>query len=143
MDNAKNQRIRDLVAELKKRHTIRNQSHFAEIIGSDRATISEIIHDHIDIPNNLFGKILDKFPFINPSWLKYGEGPMMITATHIGDNTVSADHNSQASVNYYGSSEVADLQKENERLRRELDEAKGLCEQYLTIIKNLTTIKPM
>lgn len=79
MEIVKNQRIRDLVAELKKRHIIRNQSHFAEIVGSDRATISEIIHEHIDVPNKMFGNILDKFPTVNPDWLNKGEGPMFLT----------------------------------------------------------------
>ena len=76
MELVKNQRIRELVAELKKRHIIRNQSHFAEIVGSDRATISEIINEHIAVPNKLFGNILDKFPSVNPDWLNDGEGPM-------------------------------------------------------------------
>ena len=74
MEIVKNQRIRDLVAELKKRHIIRNQSHFAEIVGSDRATISEIIHEHIDVPNKMFGNILDKFPTVNPDWLNKARG---------------------------------------------------------------------
>ena len=76
MELVKNQRIKELVAELKKRHIIRNQSHFAEIVGSDRATISEIINEHIAVPNKLFGNILDKFPSVNPDWLNDGEGPM-------------------------------------------------------------------
>ena len=76
MEIVKNQRVGELVAELKKRHIIRNQSHFAEIVGSDKATISEILNEKIEVPNNLFGKILDKFPVVSREWLESGVGSM-------------------------------------------------------------------
>lgn len=76
MDVIKNQRVAELVAELKNSRKIRNQSHFAEIIGSDKATISEIIREQIEVPKNLFGKILAAFPEISPAWLESGDGPM-------------------------------------------------------------------
>lgn len=76
MDVIKNQRVAELVAELKNRHIVRNQSHFAEIIGSDKATISEIIREQIEVPKTLFGKILDKFPSVSREWLESGTGPM-------------------------------------------------------------------
>lgn len=72
----KNQRIAELLAALKKSHAVRNQSHFAEIIGSDKATVSEILNGRIEVPNNFVGKILDKFPSVNPVWLESGEGSM-------------------------------------------------------------------
>lgn len=71
-----NQRIAELLAALKKSHVVRNQSHFAEIIGSDKATVSEILNGRIEVPNNFVGKILDKFPSVNPVWLESGEGQM-------------------------------------------------------------------
>ena len=76
MDVTKNQRVAELVRELKNSRRIRNQSHFAEIIGSDKATISEIVNERIDVPNNLFGKILEAFTEVSPAWLTDGEGPM-------------------------------------------------------------------
>lgn len=76
MDVSKNQRVAELIAELKNSRKIRNQSHFAEIVGSDKATISEIVREQIDVPKKLFGKILEAFPEISPDWLESGEGPM-------------------------------------------------------------------
>ena len=65
MDLTKNQRVAELVRELKNSRKIRNQSHFAEIVGSDKATISEIVNEKIEIPNNLFGKIVAAFPEVS------------------------------------------------------------------------------
>lgn len=76
MDLAKNQRVAEFVRELKNSRRIRNQSHFAEIVGSDKATISEIINEKIEVPNNLFGKIVAAFPEVSREWLESGEGPM-------------------------------------------------------------------
>ena len=45
-------------------------------MGSDKATISEIVREQIDVPKKLFGKILEAFPEISPDWLESGEGPM-------------------------------------------------------------------
>lgn len=76
MDVSKNQRVAELIGELKNSRKIRNQSHFAEVVGSDKATISEIVREQIEVPKKLFGKILEAFPVISPAWLESGEGPM-------------------------------------------------------------------
>ncbi len=85
MDISKNQRVKELISELKNSRKIRNQSHFAEIVGSDKATISEIVRGRIDVPNNMFGKILAAFPYISPEWLETGEGTMFRPAGQHGD----------------------------------------------------------
>lgn len=77
MDTAENKRIQDVYEYLKRNRYVRNQQDFTEKIGSDKTTISQILNHRIAVPNNMFVKIEDSFPFINRRWIKSGEGEML------------------------------------------------------------------
>lgn len=62
---------------LKKERRVRNQQDFTERVGSNKATISEIMNDRISVPRTLYAGIAAAFPFISIDWLKDGTGEML------------------------------------------------------------------
>lgn len=80
-----NQRFRKMMEYLKTNRYIRNQQDFTERVKSDKATVSQVMNDHINIPNIMFGNIAISFPFISTEWLKTGKGDMLKSSQNIGD----------------------------------------------------------
>ena len=76
-----NQRVKKVIEVLKQNKYIRNQQDFAERIGADKSTISQVVNGKISVPNNLFGKISKAFPQFNIEWLLNDEGEMLKTST--------------------------------------------------------------
>jgi phage repressor protein C with HTH and peptisase S24 domain len=72
-----NKRYNELIFFLKQTKIIRNQQDFVERIGSDKATVSQIVNNKISIPNKMFVEIGRVFPNISIEWLKNGEGEML------------------------------------------------------------------
>ena len=72
-----NQRFKEMVDYLKKNRYVRNQQDFTERVGSDKATISQVMNNRIAVPKVLYFSIAKAFPFISVEWLKNGEGEMM------------------------------------------------------------------
>lgn len=83
-----NQRVKKVIEVLKQNKYIRNQQDFAERIGADKSTISQVVNGKISVPNNLFGKISKAFPQFNIEWLLNDEGEMLksSTATNMGSS---------------------------------------------------------
>ena len=91
-----NQRFRNVVFYLKENKFIRNQQDFTERVGSDKATISQIMNDKINIPNNMFASVEVAFPFISSEWIKSGEGDMLkdsVVQTSRGNNSPNINGN--------------------------------------------------
>ena len=80
-----NQRFRKMMEYLKTNRYIRNQQDFTERVNSDKATVSQVMNDRINVPNIMFGNIELSFPFISIEWLKTGNGDMLKPAQNIGD----------------------------------------------------------
>lgn len=74
---SENQRVKEAIFYLKGKKIIRNQQDFCERVGSDKATISQIVNERIKVPNGLFGNIEQAFPSISAEWLKTGDGSML------------------------------------------------------------------
>lgn len=72
-----NQRVKKVIEVLKQGKYIRNQQDFAERIGADKSTISQVVNGKISVPNNLFGKISKAFPQFNIEWLLNDKGEML------------------------------------------------------------------
>lgn len=77
MDTIDNQRIKKVVDYLKNNRYIRNQQDFTERIGSDKATVSQVLNNRINIPNNMFVSVVNAFPFVSEDWMRTGEGEML------------------------------------------------------------------
>lgn len=76
-----NQRVKKVIEVLKQGKYIRNQQDFAERIGADKSTISQVVNGKISVPNNLFGKISKAFPQFNIEWLLNDKGEMLKSLT--------------------------------------------------------------
>lgn len=71
-------RLENVLKALKDKGLIRNQQQFAEMVGSDKSTVSLIKNGRISIPNDLFVRITAAFPQISIEYLKNGEGSPLI-----------------------------------------------------------------
>lgn len=80
-----NHRFREMMEYLKTNRYIRNQQDFVERVKSDKATVSQIMNDHIKIPNIMFVNIDTAFPFISTEWLKTGNGDKLRLSQSVGD----------------------------------------------------------
>lgn len=102
------------------------------VIGKSRS-------DGRDLSDKAIEKIVKFYTDLNSEWLSSGVGEMIIPSpTHIGDNNVSADHNGQATVNYYASGDVAAMDSRIKELQAQVEDMKKQNNQLLTIIDNLT-----
>ncbi len=63
---------------LKKNGTIRNQQHIADILGVNKATISQILNGNIVPPKHFVDLFIKHFSSFNKSWLLTGEGEMLL-----------------------------------------------------------------
>ena len=142
METIDNQRIKMVVDYLKNNRYIRNQQDFTERIGSDKATVSQVLNNRINIPNNMFASIADAFPFISSEWMRTGEGEMVTpqytqninggeNITQTGNvNTIPAD------ILHKALDEISEMRK---ALTQSLATNQGHTEQLLDIVKNMTS----
>jgi len=77
-----NQRFERILYYLIDNKKVRNQQQFVEEIQSDKTTVSQIKNGKLNIPNDMFAKITNAFPYISPEWLKNEKGEML------KDNTI-------------------------------------------------------
>ena len=113
-----NQRFRKIMEYLKANRYIRNQQDFTERVKSDKATVSQVMNDRINIPNRMFANIAISFPFISTEWLKTGEGDMLKPSQNIGDVSsmvvganVSGNGNNISNNDAMNIAEMIELQK--------------------------------
>lgn len=78
MEFVVNQRVGEAFKYLKNNRKVTSQKDFAKIIGSDEATVSNVLRQKLDVPNNFLAKINKAFPQINMGWLQTGEGEMVV-----------------------------------------------------------------
>lgn len=71
------QRISALIDALKEAGVVHSQSHFADLIGYGRATISQVKTGRIRTPLAVLLAVSEAFPAVSLRWLLYGTGEMM------------------------------------------------------------------
>lgn len=72
-----NQRLKTLVAELRKHKKVYSQAEFAEIVGISRTQFSEIVTGKRKLSDKAIHKIITALPEINEDWLRNGAGEML------------------------------------------------------------------
>lgn len=72
-----NQRLKDLIHELKEQRKIYSQADFAEIVGISKTQFSEMVTGKRKISERTIHKIVSSLPEINENWLLTGEGNML------------------------------------------------------------------
>ena len=93
-----NQRLKDLIDELKRQRKILNQAELAQLAGISRTQFSELVTGKRKISDKAVHKITSSFSNINKEWLLTGEGEMFINASYCPDSSpaVLADDHSTA-----------------------------------------------
>lgn len=76
------QRISALINHLKEIGVVHSQSHFADLIGYGRATVSQAKNGRIRTPLAFLISISETFPSVSLDWLLYGTGEMMVQKHH-------------------------------------------------------------
>lgn len=142
MDTIDNQRIKKVVDYLKNNRYIRNQQDFTERIGSDKATVSQVLNNRINIPNNMFASIVDAFPFVSEVWMRTGEGEMVKSTNtqHVKDGeyfTQTGDVNAiPADILHKALDEISEMRK---ALTQALTTNQSHTERLLGIVENMTS----
>ena len=81
-----NQRVKELIAELKKLRLIHSQADFAKEVGIGTVQLSEIVSGKRKISEYYVNKILTRFPQINEDWLINQEGEMLKSNSAVAEN---------------------------------------------------------
>lgn len=81
-----NQRVKELIKELKKLRLIHSQADFAKEVGIGTVQLSEIITGKRKISEYYVNKILTRFPQINKDWLINQEGEMLKSNSAVAEN---------------------------------------------------------
>ncbi len=80
-----NQRVKELITELKKLRLIHSQADFAKEVGIGTVQLSEIVSGKRKISEYYVNKILTRFPQINEDWLINQEGEMLKSNSAVAD----------------------------------------------------------
>ena len=108
-----NERFKVLLEYLITNKEVRNQQEFAEIISSDKSTVSQIKNGKANIPNIMFERIASSFLSINIDWLRTGNGDMLKS---LNQATVIAGNDNRANTETYRF--ISLLEKKDEQIDR-------------------------
>ena len=81
-----NQRLKIVIAELRKSRKVYSQAEFAEIVGISRTQFSEIVTGKRKLSDKAIHKIITAFPDINEDWLRNGDGEMLKSHSASAEN---------------------------------------------------------
>ena len=81
-----NQRIREVIDELKKQRRVYTDADFARIVDIPRGDLSQMMSGKRKVSKRCVSNLLANFPEINEEWLQTGEGEMLKNASAIADN---------------------------------------------------------
>ena len=93
-----NQRLRQILNLLKDEGEIHSDADFARKVGIDKADVSKMVGGTKAINQRYVDKMLARFPQINVTWLRTGEGEMLKNTSYSQNvsPTVLADDHSTA-----------------------------------------------
>ena len=93
-----NQRLKEIVDELKNQRRVYSYADFARIVDIPRGDLSQMMSGKRKVSKRCVSNLLTNFPEINEKWLNIGEGEMFINAPYSQDSapTVLADDHSTA-----------------------------------------------
>lgn len=84
-----NQRLKDLINELKRQRRILNQAELAQLAGISRTQFSELVTGTRKISDKAIHKIGSALPEINEEWLRTGVGEMLKFTASAKNHSVS------------------------------------------------------
>lgn len=98
-----NQRLREIINELKSTRRVYTDADFARIVNSTRSELSLMLSGKRPVSKRVVNELLTNFPEINEEWLRTGEGEMLknvalaenhavaLAADEIKDNKISVN----------------------------------------------------
>lgn len=84
-----NQRVKELIKELKNLRIVHSQADFASEVGIGVVQLSEIVSGKRKVTDYYVNKILTRFPEINKSWIINGEGEMLKNSAVAESHSIS------------------------------------------------------
>ena len=81
-----NQRIREVVDELKKQRKVYSDADFARIVEIPRGDLSQMMSGKRKVSKRCVSNLLANFPEISADWLEDGTGEMLKSTTSIAEN---------------------------------------------------------
>lgn len=86
---------------LKKKGKIRNQQHLADLLGVNKATLSQVLNEIIPPTKQFVYRFERQFPEFNAKWLEKAEGEMLADMPISVPNELKVESNIHPGVPYY------------------------------------------
>lgn len=131
-----NQRINQLVFELKKLRKIHSAADLARILGIDKAELSRMMNGKRLVSQRIVENILTNFPEINEEWLRTGEGEMLKNVALAENHAVAlaADEIRENRINVNTDKTISMLIEEVAAQRRLTEKALDQNKELLAIL---------
>ena len=135
-----NQRVKELIKELKKLRIIHSQADFANETGIGVVQLSEIVSGKRKVSSYYVNKILTRFPDINRSWLLNGDGEMLKSHSASAENhsiSIAGEEIKENRINVNTDETIAMLVAEVAAQRRLTEQVLSQNSDLIAIIANL------
>lgn len=134
-----NQRVKELIKELKKLRIIHSQADFANETGIGVVQLSEIVSGKRKVSSYYVNKILTRFPDINRSWLLNGDGEMLKSHSASAENhsiSIAGEEIKENRINVNTDETIAMLVAEVAAQRRLTEQVLSQNSDLIAIIAN-------
>ena len=134
-----NQRVKELIKELKKLRIIHSQADFANETGIGVVQLSEIVSGKRKVSSYYVNKILTRFPDINRSWLLNGDGEMLKSHSASAENhsiSIAGEEIKENRINVNTDENIAMLVAEVAAQRRLTEQVLSQNSDLIAIIAN-------
>ena len=134
-----NQRVKELIKELKKLRIIHSQADFANETGIGVVQLSEIVSGKRKVSSYYVNKILTRFPDINRSWLLNGDGEMLKSHSASAENhsiSIAGEEIKENKINVNTDETIAMLVAEVAAQRRLTEQVLSQNSDLIAIIAN-------
>lgn len=84
-----NQRVREVVDELKRQRKVYSDADFARIVDIPRGDLSQMMSGKRKVSKRCVSNLLANFPEINEDWLRTGEGEMLNTSASASNHSIA------------------------------------------------------
>lgn len=133
-----NQRLREIINELKSTRRVYTDADFARIVNSTRSELSLMLSGKRPVSKRVVNELLTNFPEINEEWLRTGEGEMLKNVALAENHAVAlaADEIRENRINVNTDKTISMLIEEVAAQRRLTEKALDQNKELLAILAN-------
>lgn len=133
-----NQRLREIINELKSTRRVYTDADFARIVNSTRSELSLMLSGKRPVSKRVVNELLTNFPEINEEWLRTGEGEMLKNVALAENHAVAlaADEIWENRINVNTDKTISMLIEEVAAQRRLTEKALDQNKELLAILAN-------